>query len=145
MSFRHYLEKEITEDKAFYRLPKKSIENDLFALKQIFDNLYDRNHSGNDYSPNVMKTAEILIKKVKKAVVKNPTEEEMKKLDESNTNKMSDFVRKLIDRKVKPEDYDDEVKRVEKLTGAKLWKWVPSQGGSDFINLKNYTDYFKRK
>jgi len=78
--------KDISESKDFYRLPKKVIENELYVLSGLFNDLYKRNKSGNDFKPYVLDEAEKMIKNIKKAVVKNPSEEEMKKLDEGNKN-----------------------------------------------------------
>ena len=72
---------ELFEGKDFYRLPKKIIDNELYVLKGLFENLYSRNSSGNDFKPYMLDEAEKMIKTIKKTMVKNPTEAEMEKLE----------------------------------------------------------------
>ena len=86
MKFREHVERieskvELNEGGDFYRLPKKVINDELYVLMGLFENLYKRNASGNDFKPNLLAEAEKLIKTVKKSIVKNPSKEEMEKLD----------------------------------------------------------------
>lgn len=71
----------ISESKDFYRLPSRIIKNEFYVLNNVIRDAYGSVKSGNDYNPKMLMEAEELIKKIKKSVVKNPSEEEMAKLD----------------------------------------------------------------
>ena len=56
----------ITEGKAFKRLPKKVIGNELYSIKDTLSSFYNTMESGNDYNPEVIKSLSERLKAIDK-------------------------------------------------------------------------------
>jgi len=77
MSFREFID----ESKVFYRLPRKIIGNEVYVLKNKTKDMFSSLDAGNDFDIQQLNDIEKIIKSIRKAIVKNPSEEEMKDLD----------------------------------------------------------------
>ena len=105
-------ESSLTSEGTFYRLPKNSIDSDLYKANKHLQGFYDRVRTGNDVDPWAIETIIKLLNSVKKSVKKFNSAEEIK-----GTVYESQLVEKLI---IGKEDFSFLLKLNDKELVKKL-------------------------